>query len=60
MTFEGSTLCPVCSADIKRELKDVLRKADDVSASVIECPKCSAPIVVHARIVHHVEIVKDA
>jgi uncharacterized protein with PIN domain len=59
MTFEGLTLCPVCSADLARALRDVLRKADDVSASVIDCPNCDAPIVVHARIVHHVEIVKD-
>lgn len=63
MTFEGSTLCPACKADIARVLRDVLRKADEWSSDgggliPIECPKCDANIDIHFQILYHINIVK--
>jgi hypothetical protein len=63
MTFEGSTLCPACTADIAKDLRDVLRKADERSTdggglAQIECPKCDANIDIHYQILYHVKIVE--
>lgn len=59
MTFDGLTCCPVCRIDIARELRDVLRKAEDRDTMRFDCPRCDAPIAVKVRIVHYVEIEKD-
>jgi hypothetical protein len=59
MTFDGATTCPACGADLARDLRDVLRKAEDRYECAIECPACDVTVVVKARIVHHVEIVRD-
>jgi hypothetical protein len=58
MTFEGQTTCPVCLSDLARDLRDVLRKADDTDVFLIECPKCDSEISITVRIVHHVEIAR--
>lgn len=59
MMFQGEVRCPNCDHNLERMLRDVLRKADDVSASHVECYMCDAPLVVSAAIVHHVTIVLD-
>jgi uncharacterized Zn finger protein len=47
-------ICPICTADLSKVIKDVLRKTD---RSLFECPGCSTPLV--ATLVRTVAITVD-
>lgn len=58
MTFEGLTYCPSCTRDISRQLRDVLRKADDDAIVTFECAHCDTEIVVRVAVRHKVNITR--